>query len=169
MGDFFKMLIALALIFTAFVFVTGRGGLDKTRLVKSAEASAVVQIRRVVPISQSEQVVGIKYPLKVEAELLEPITGELPSFMYLYMQRLGPSSSADIMPGKAVVFVNKDEMGRLTLEKGPQDVFAITDDKIWWSRTNKFIFVRRTPVNEVKQDIRSITVGNKTANGAAIL
>ena len=169
MGDFFKMVIALALVFAAFVFVTGRGGLDKTRLVKSAEASAIVQIKKVVPISSQEEVVGIDYPLKVEAELLEPITGELPSFMILYMQRLGPSSSADIMPGKAVVFVNKDAMGRLTLEKGPQDVFAVTDDKIWWSRTNRFMFVRRTPLSEVKRDIRDITVGHKMANGASIL
>jgi len=169
MGDFFKMVIALAFIFTAFVFVTGRGGLDKTKLVKSAEASALIQINKVLPLSDAEKVVGIEYPLKVEAELVEPITGELPSFMVLYMQHLGPSSSADIMPGRAIVFVNKDKMGRLTLEKGPKDVFAVNDDKIWWSRTNKFVFVRQTPVSEVIRDIQNITVGHQMANGASIL
>ncbi len=169
MGDFYKMVIALALIFMAFVFVTGRGGLDKTKLVKNAEASALIQIKKIIPVSDQEKVVGIKYPLKVEAELLKPITGELPSFMVLYMQQLGPSSSADIMPGRAIVFVNKDEMGRLTLEKGPKDVFAVSEDKIWWSRSNKFVFVRRTPITEVIDDIQNITVGSHMANGASIL
>lgn len=169
MGDFYKMVIALALIFMAFVFVTGRGGLDKTKLVKNAEASALIQIKKIIPVSDQEKVIGIKYPLKVEAELLKPITGELPSFMVLYMQQLGPSSSADIMPGRAIVFVNKDEMGRLTLEKGPKDVFAVSEDKIWWSRSNKFVFVRRTPITEVIDDIQNITVGSHMANGASIL
>lgn len=169
MGDFFKMVIALAVIFMAFVFVTGRGGLDKTKLIKNAEASALIQIKKVIPVSDAEKSVGIKYPLKVEAELLKPITGELPSFMVLYMQQLGPSNSADIMPGRAIVFVNKDEMGRLTLEKGPKDVFAVSEDKIWWSRSNKFVFVHRTPISEVIHDIQDITVGHHMASGASIL
>jgi hypothetical protein len=169
MGDFSKIVIALALIVTAFVFVTGRGGLDKTKLIKSAEASALIQIKKVVPVTEAEKSVGIVYPLKVEAELVEPITGELPSFMVLYMQQLGPSSSADIMPGQAIVFVNKDKMGRLTLEKGPKDVFAVNDDKIWWSRSDKFVIVRRTPVAEVIREIRNLTVGHKMADGESIL
>jgi len=169
MSDFYKMLIALAMIFMAFVFVTGRGGLDKAKLVKNAESSALVHINRVVPVTPEERNVGIEYPLKVEAKLQEPITGELPSYMVIYMQQLGPSSSADIAPGQAIVFVNKDEMGRLTLEKGPKDVFAVNNDKIWWSRTNNFVFVRRTPVAEVIRDIRSVTVGHKMANGESIL
>ncbi len=159
MGDLFKMLVALTCVFCLSYFVTTRGGLDKTKMVKNSEASGFVYIKRVLPIGHDEKANGVNYPFKVEAELLKPITGSLPNYMILYMQKTGPSGSADLGTGRAVVFVNKDLQGRLTLEKGSQDVFAVKDNHLWWSSTNKFMFVREMPLQTVIKDIRKIAVG----------
>lgn len=161
MGDFYKMISALACVFAVFFFVATRGGLDKVKMVKNAEASGLVYIKQVLPVTEGDQAAGVTYPFKVEAELIAPVTGALPNYMYLYMQKTGPSGSADIGTGEALVFVNKDDQGRLTLEAGPQDVFALDNNRIWWSSTNKFTLVRKMPVSTVIKDIQNIAIGSK--------
>ncbi len=169
MGDFFKMILALSCVFAVFFFVAGRGGLDKVKMVKNAEASGLVYIKQVTPLTSGEMAAGIDYSFKVEAELLKPVTGALPNYMYLYLQQTGPSGSADINKGKALVFVNKDAQGRLTLEKGPQDVFVVDDNRIWWSPTKKFTFVRKMPLNTVINDIKSIAIGSTEPVKATVM